>query len=66
MPDTAGFYLWLLLMLFISVLLGGLTLVIWRSERRGNYRPKSVTNPSTEIAEEESTGGAKHQVAKGE
>lgn len=66
MPDTAGFYLWLLLMLFISVLLGSLTLVIWRSERRGNYRPRSAASPSTKIPEEEAAGDANRQIAKGE
>jgi hypothetical protein len=47
MPDNLGFYLWLLLMLFITGLLGSLTLLIWRSERRGHYRPKPPTNATS-------------------
>lgn len=39
MIDNPGFWLWLLLMLFISSVIGGLGIVVWRSERQGNYLP---------------------------
>ena len=48
MPDNMGFYLWLLLMLFIVGLLGSLTVLIWKSEKRGNFKDVERRPPKPE------------------
>lgn len=40
MIENMGFWLWLLMMLFIVVVLGSLTVLVLWSERRGYNRPK--------------------------